>query len=115
YDGSETYTVSPIPAAAVTYGDWFFADPAQGIGVRHNIVPGAQLAGGLSYRFGRQEEDAARLAGMGDLDGGATAFATAELRPLPGLLRAFSVDVGVEAPFTGDIKGAEVTADFAMA
>src|SRR5690606_38995536 len=92
--GSDAYDIMAIPAIAIMYRDWFFADPANGIGVRARPLRGLTLAGGVDYGFGRKESDAAYLQGMGDLNGGATTFAEVELRPLPGVLQALALDVG---------------------
>ncbi len=114
YIGADRYRVSPVPAVAIIYRDWFFADPANGVGVRRNLMPGVMASAGMDYSFGRKEKDDARLAGMGDLDGGPSLFGEVEFRPFRGIGRALSLALGVESPVLGDVSGVEATADVAI-
>ena len=114
YAGSGTYQITPIPALTVTYDDWFFADPGRGLGLTARPLPGVELSGGATYIFGRDDEDDARLTGMGDLNGGLGAFGVARIRPFGGIGQAISFDARVDAPFTGDMGGAEITTDVSV-
>lgn len=114
YAGASTYEVTPIPAVTVTYDDWFFADPGRGVGLTAKPLNGVELSGGVDYGFGREEDDDASLAGLGDLDGGVGAFGVVRLRPFGGIGQAVSFDIRADAPFTGDINGAEFATDIAV-
>jgi outer membrane scaffolding protein for murein synthesis (MipA/OmpV family) len=114
YAGSGDYQVTPIPALAVTYDDWFFADPGRGIGVTVRPIPGVELSGGANYGFGREEDNDARLTGLGDLNGGIGPFAVISLRPFGGIGQALSFDLRADAPLTGDIGGAEIATDVSV-
>jgi MipA family protein len=74
YEGSDDYSVSPIPAWQVSYRNTLFVE---GLGLRFNAVPlfsteqspfsaGAIVQGGR----GREENDNIALKNLGDIDGG---------------------------------------------
>ncbi len=82
YEGSDEYTVTPLPYINANYKDMLQIGP-QGVSAywRQDAI---KLGGGLVYNGGREDEDGGiftsgddRLSGMGDINGaiGAKAFA----------------------------------------
>lgn len=110
YPGAKSTTVSPIPLVDIAYrADWFLVDTIflntrDGLGLVMLRQGAFSFGGSIGYAPGRDEDDAARLHGLGDIDGGARAglFAEAEFGALGLSLR---VDRGL-----GDIEGTTVTA-----
>jgi outer membrane scaffolding protein for murein synthesis (MipA/OmpV family) len=75
YPGSETTEASPVPILDVAYRaalpmlDTIFLNTRDGLGIvafRHGPF---SIGGGIGYATGRDEDDAARLRGMGNIDG----------------------------------------------
>lgn len=79
YEGSAGLKVSPLPAIIFTYGDWLTIDPS-GISVTAFEHEGFSLTGKVGYELGRDEDDADRLKGLGDIDFAATIGAKAAYR-----------------------------------
>lgn len=76
YEGGDEFKVQPIPVVIFTYGEWLEIDP-RGVMItpfRHN---GFALAAKIGYEGGRDEDDADRLKGLGDIDFAATVGARA--------------------------------------
>lgn len=97
YEGSDEYELRAFPFALITYKDRFYADPIRGAGA-YLLEKGAFRAGaGVNYAFGRDEEDADILTGMGDIDGGAAAEISLEYRP-------WEMDLPIGPSFTTRIK-----------
>lgn len=76
YEGGKDFKVSPVPAIIITYDDWLRIDP-RGVSVRVFEHNGFSLAGKVGYEMGRDEDDAVRLRGLGDIDFAATVGAKA--------------------------------------
>ena len=75
YEGSDNYTVMPIPQVSVEYKDGlFFANPFDGIGSYPLRGEDYKVGASIGLDFGRSEDDDKdNLRGMGDVDMGATA------------------------------------------
>lgn len=99
YEGSDEYKGRALPMASYRNGR-FFAGTMGGIG--YNVSPIKDLEFGplLSYRFGRDESDADRLRGLGDVDGGAEVGAYARWN-----LRPFFLHATVKQGVSGDVTG----------
>ena len=71
YEGSDEMEVSPLPLVSATFFDRLTIDPT-GVDLKvYELGPFQfDLTGG--YDFGRKEDDADALRGMGDIDGGVT-------------------------------------------
>lgn len=69
YVGADEYEVLPVPYLDVKYKDIVTLNPFTGL--RYNAFKhqGFTLGTGLGYDFGRDEDDADRLRGLGDVDG----------------------------------------------
>lgn len=79
YEGGKDLEVSPIPAIIITYDDWLTIDP-RGLSVRVLEHDGFSLTGKVGYETGREDDDADRLRGLGDIDFAATVGAKAAYR-----------------------------------
>ncbi len=107
YEGSDNYTVAPLPIAEADYKDGlFFANLQHGIGSYPLQGEDYKLGGSIGYAFGRDEDDDNdNLDGMGDVDGSVTANLMGEYQIGPGALMgnvttALSGDYGT----TVDVK-----------
>ncbi len=102
YEGASDNKVRALPLRNYRNGR-FFAGALGGIG--HDFTPSKSLSFGplLSYRFGRDEDDADRLRGLGDPDGGldAGAFVRWNLQPI-------FLHATVKRGITGDGKGTQI-------
>ncbi|KKX32946.1 MipA/OmpV family protein [Rhizobium sp. LC145] len=76
YEGGNKFEVQPIPVIVFTYGEWLEIDPA-GVTVTALRHEGFALAAKVGYEGGRDEDDADRLDGLGDIDFAATIGAKA--------------------------------------
>ena len=72
YEGSEDYDVLGFPLINITWCDTVFLKPRKGLGVYILNMQDLQLGLSLGYTFGREEDDSVFLAGLGDIDDGAT-------------------------------------------
>ena len=114
YEGGKSYQVTGFPfVAPAGFGesDTIQIKGADDIRLRALHAGGFELGPLAGYRFGRDEGDAARLDGLGDIDGGLVlgGFATYRSGPL-----AFSVSYHHQA--TGDDTGGLVrfSAEYVM-
>lgn len=79
YPGSRSIQGMPIPQVDLSYRaaapllDTVFLNMRDGLGVVMLRAGPISLGGSLNYSFGRDEGDAARLRGLGDIDGAARA------------------------------------------
>lgn len=75
YEGSDKYTVIPIPHVSVDYEDGlFFASPFDGIGSYPIRGDDYKVGASVGFAFGRSEDDDKKnLRGMGDIDMSPTA------------------------------------------
>ncbi|MDO4231205.1 MAG: MipA/OmpV family protein [Lautropia sp.] len=78
YAGSEDYKAAALPVVSASWGP-FFADPLEGIGVRHMMESGTEVSLKMGQDFGRKEKDHSlfpgsdRLKGMGEIRSAVTA------------------------------------------
>jgi MipA family protein len=103
FEGAKSYQVTGFPfVAPAGFGDNGIVQIKGADDVRFRVLQFSNFELGplAGYRFGRDEEDSARLIGTGDIDGGLVlgAFATYRTGPL-----AFSVSYHHQA--TGDETG----------
>ena len=103
FEGAKSYQVTGFPfVAPAGFGDNGIVQIKGADDVRFRVLQFGNLEVGplAGYRFGRDEDDSARLIGTGDIDGGFVlgAFATYRTGPL-----AFSVSYHHQA--TGDDTG----------
>jgi outer membrane protein len=76
YEGSDKFEIAPVPFVVFTYGEWLAIDPT-GITITALEHDGFALAAKVGYEGGRDEDDADRLNGLGDIDFAATVGAKA--------------------------------------
>lgn len=76
YEGGDEFKVQPIPVVIFTYGEWLEIDPT-GVTITPFRHDGFALAAKIGYEGGRDEDDADRLNGLGDIDFAATVGAKA--------------------------------------
>lgn len=71
YPGSSDYEVTPTPFLEVVWNDRVFATTRQGAEVGVFLTRDRAFRSGiaLDYAFGRDQDDNARLKGLGDIDG----------------------------------------------
>jgi outer membrane protein len=75
YPGSKTIEVTPVPLVDAAWRaglpgiDTVFLNPRDGLGIVALRAGAFSVGGGIGYARGRDEGDAARLRGMGDIDG----------------------------------------------
>ena len=102
YEGSDDYRVRALPLIDYRNGR-FFAGVLTGIGYDFSPVSNVAFGPLLSYRMGRDQDDADRLHGLGDVDGGADlgAFVRWNLRP-------FFVRATVKQGISGDATGTQI-------
>lgn len=67
YEGSDEFEATPLPVVLYTYGDWLAVDPL-GVTVTPFKQNGFSVSGKVGYETGRNEDDADRLKGLGDID-----------------------------------------------
>ncbi|WP_372070580.1 MipA/OmpV family protein (plasmid) [Tistrella mobilis] len=82
YEGGEDMEVSPVPLVLFTWQDWLTVSPG---GAEARVARWGQLSvsGRLGYEGGRDQDDADRLKGLGDVDGAATAGLKLAWNPEP--------------------------------
>lgn len=76
YEGGKDFQIQPVPFVVFTYGEWLEIDP-RGVTITALRHDGFALAGKIGYEGGRDEDDADRLEGLGDIDFAATIGAKA--------------------------------------
>ena len=70
YEGSDEFSVSPVPWVSATYNGWLKVDPT-GLTVEVYEKGPFSLSTKIGYEGGREEDDSDALRGLGDVDGGA--------------------------------------------
>jgi outer membrane protein len=103
YEGGKGHSVIAFPfAAPVGLGDSGFVQIKGIDDVRFRLFQNGGFEFGplIGYRFGRDEDDAGRLTGMGDVDGGLVAGAFAAYRAGP-----FAASISYHHQATGDETG----------
>lgn len=68
YDGSDEFTVYPIPYFSITWKDLVFLNLERGLGVYAYRDDRFQLGVSVGYARGRAEDSSDRLRGLGDID-----------------------------------------------
>lgn len=76
YEGGGDFAIQPVPFVVFNYGDWLEIDP-RGVTVTAIRHEGFAFAAKVGYEGGRDEDDADRLRGLGDIDFAATVGAKA--------------------------------------
>lgn len=76
YEGGDEFAINPVPFVVFTYGEWLEIDP-RGVTITPFRHEGFALSGKVGYEGGRDEDDADRLNGLGDIDFAATVGAKA--------------------------------------
>lgn len=71
YDGSDEFTVYPIPYFSITWKDRVFLNLERGLGVYAYRDDRFRLGVSVAYAEGRDEDDSDRLSGLGDIDAAA--------------------------------------------
>ncbi|WP_114377264.1 MipA/OmpV family protein [Elioraea thermophila] len=91
YPGSSDYDVTPIPFLEVVWNDRVFATTRQGAEIGVFLTRDRLFRSGiaLDYAFGRDQDDNARLKGLGDIDGTVRGRAFASTGIGPFTLSAF--------------------------
>ncbi len=70
YEGAKKLKAMPMPLIDVTWRDRVYLNPVNGAGVYLVNTPNIDLGVGMTYRFGRDQDDGPKLKGLGDVDGG---------------------------------------------
>ena len=78
YEGSDDYKSHGRPLIDIAWRDTFFLNPYKGLGGYFLNSNNMRLGASMAYAFGRDESDSNDLAGLGDIDAGATANALFE-------------------------------------
>lgn len=79
YEGGKDFAIQPVPFVVFTYGKWLEIDPT-GVTITALEHNGFALAAKVGYEGGRDEDDADRLEGLGDIDFAATVGAKASYK-----------------------------------
>lgn len=69
YEGGENYEFLPVPYVDVRYRDLFVINPFDGLRVNAIRAENFKAGAGIGYDFGRDDDDADHLRGLGDVDG----------------------------------------------
>lgn len=83
YEGSEELKISPLPFVAISWNDLVFLDVMNGLGVYAVRTENFRLGTSIGYGQGRDQDDADRLRGLGDIDSAARTriFGSYQIRP----------------------------------
>lgn len=76
YEGGKDFQIQPVPFVVFSYGEWLEIDP-RGVTITALRHDGFALAAKVGYEGGRDDDDADRLEGLGDIDFAATVGAKA--------------------------------------
>lgn len=99
YEGSDRFDTRAVPLIAYRSGR-FFAGTLSGVGYNLSNLANLEFGPALTYRFGRDESDDARLRGLGNIDAGADVGAFVRWNAKPLSLSA-TLDQGVGGNVTG--------------
>jgi MipA family protein len=105
YEGSNDYEFQAFPMIDVAWKN-VFLNARQGLGAYVWDRDGLKIGLSLGWIFGRDEGDSPDLAGLGDLDGGLSALASAKWT-----LGDLSLGLGYESQATGESAGFQIQAD----
>lgn len=103
YEGSDKYEVMAFPLVDVIWRDMVFLNMRDGLGIYVLNRNEFKLALSVGYTFGRNEDDSAYLAGLGDIDAGATANAIFNWSP-----GDLDLSARYEHQFTGEGTGSQI-------
>lgn len=109
YEGSDRFDTRALPLIAYRSGR-FFAGTLSGVGYNLSNLPNLEFGPVLTYRFGRDESDDARLRGLGDIDAGADAGAYVRWNAQP-----LSLSATLEQGVGGNVTGTTVRLNAAYA
>ena len=98
YEGSDEFTVRPLPQVDIVWRDRVFLNMQRGLGVYALNGPSWRLGGSIGFDPGRDEDDSDHLTGLGDVDAAAQAQLFGAYR-----LGAFSLSLDLAQ----DLGGAE--------
>mgnify|MGYP000628007109 CR=1 FL=1 len=104
FPGSDSLQLLPLPYFYIEYKDKWFAHPTSGVGYYFVNEGNNFVSTSLTYLTGRQEDEAAALTGLGDLDGGIAARAAAQFDMTYFVLGGF-----IAHQLSGDDTGTEAT------
>ncbi|GAA3979790.1 MipA/OmpV family protein [Allohahella marinimesophila] len=109
YLGGDDHELIGLPFIDLQYNQYFF-NPINGAGVGMRPVEALTVGLGLGYAFGRDQDDADRLEGLGDIDGGAKVSFFADYKfeitdTSPVLDASYTLGLTVDHQFTGDDTG----------
>jgi len=109
YEGADRFDTRALPVIAYQSGR-FFAGTLSGVGYNLSNLANLEFGPVLTYRFGRDESDDARLRGLGNIDAGADvgAFVRWNAQPL-------SLSATLEQGVGGDVTGTTVRLNAAYA
>jgi outer membrane scaffolding protein for murein synthesis (MipA/OmpV family) len=109
YEGADRFDTRALPVIAYRSGR-FFAGTLNGVGYNLSHLSNLEFGPVLTYRFGRDESDDARLRGLGNIDAGADvgAFVRWNAQPL-------SLSATLEQGVGGDVTGTKVRLNAAYA
>jgi outer membrane protein len=99
YEGSDRFDTRAVPLIAYRSGR-FFAGTLSGVGYNLSNLANLEFGPALTYRFGRDESDDARLRGLGNIDAGADVGAFVRWNAQPLSLSA-ALEQGVGGNLTG--------------
>jgi outer membrane protein len=99
YEGSDRFDTRAVPLIAYRSGR-FFAGTLSGVGYNLSNLANLEFGPVLTYRFGRDESDDARLRGLGNIDAGADVGAFVRWNAQPLSLSA-TLEQGVGGNLTG--------------
>jgi MipA family protein len=108
YEGSDEFDVAPLPIIDIKWMETFYLNARDGLGFYLWKLPNLEIGAGFDYRYGREESDADRLAGLGDVDDSFEAAASFRLR--------FSPEWHASAQFRRDLSSGHegTTADLGV-
>jgi outer membrane scaffolding protein for murein synthesis (MipA/OmpV family) len=109
YEGSNRFDTRTLPVIAYQSGR-FFAGTLSGVGYNLSNTQNLEFGPVLTYRFGRDESDDARLRGLGNIDAGVDvgAFVRWNAQPL-------SLSATLEQGVGGNVTGTSVRLNAAYA
>ncbi|VEN72876.1 conserved exported hypothetical protein [Candidatus Desulfarcum epimagneticum] len=105
YEGSSDYEFQVFPMIDAAWKNVFF-NARRGLGAYVWDRDGLKIGLSLGWIFGRDEGDSPDLTGLGDLDGGLSALASAKWR-----LGDLSLGLRYESQATGESAGFQIHAD----
>ena len=108
YEGGDKFEVVLLPILDIEWMETFYLNTRDGLGYYLRKLPNLEIGAGIDYRYGREESDSDRLAGLGDVDDSLEAAASFRLH--------FSPRWHASAQFRRDLSGGHegTTADLGV-